>query len=633
MKKNISPVLLALLSLLVVGCGGGGANSGDSGAQVMNTGLAVAANYPSGLTNLGDFVFTLVNELEQGATDLNGDGDAADDVVHMIDATTGQITNLGVAGTPLFAVNDTLVAWGVEEADEGLVDFNMDGDFGDTILVLFDPSLPVGPANPNITNISLEPVASIRGEGSIFVLVTSEVAANQDLNGDLVIDDFVLQLFDPATLTATGAGVAMNPDSLGYDLRHGIIVFEASEEDQTDPGGMGTDLNGDGDSSDDVLMGMSVATMTTFNIGPAGMARAVSPAGFRIIGTDAAPAVMYAIDEGDEGQNLNAGISNDTDMMDAVAAIFDVNTSTESLPAGGIAIQATRLSGSETRAVISASEADNGPTGSDYNVDGDTTDFVPFWVDLTLPNLANNVGVAQDDGSASSLPVVCGEFFVMTALETAQGPNGTNYNQGIGDTDTDDLVPFYVGMQTAATQAVNLGLAGDQVICGRNGDWVVLVADEADNSHDLNGDNDTADDAVFYFRVQGGTIAANGDFVRVGSGNISVQDCSTRLRFISFTMEGSDQGFGDMNQDGDFDDNVVITTQISKSSGGVIGTSVLGTVDNNVAMDGFPLLLNGHIVAFPTPEATIHLGINLNGASGDTDMFDSVLHLLILDCL
>lgn len=72
--------------------------------QLVSTGLAVAADelqdadrarfHPSGILAL------LVSEKGQGNTDLNGDGDVLDLVLHFLDPETGELLSAGVAATP-----------------------------------------------------------------------------------------------------------------------------------------------------------------------------------------------------------------------------------------------------------------------------------------------------------------------------------------------------------------------------------------------------------------------------------------------------------------------------------------------------------------------------------------------------
>jgi hypothetical protein len=79
-------------------------------------------------------------ESDQGATDLNGDGDTLDYVGHLRDLSVGATTNLELA-TETIAVAGATVAFRVNESQQGMTDLNGDGDASDS--VLFVTMLPL----------------------------------------------------------------------------------------------------------------------------------------------------------------------------------------------------------------------------------------------------------------------------------------------------------------------------------------------------------------------------------------------------------------------------------------------------------------------------------------------------------
>lgn len=638
-SRTIVTAMVVLATVLMLnGCGGGGGQA-DGGAAAVNTGIAIAGSFPGGVGSFPGFVFALVSEVEQGASDLNGDGDTSDEVVHMVTIATGAVTNLGVSGSPGFAANANFVAWGVSEADENATDFNGDGDMNDRVLAVFNPNMPVSPTNPLVTGITMSTATPIQGDGDVFAFSTSEVEAQLVLNADGIADDFVMRTFNTATMTVFNTGLAHDPDNLAFILVNGILAFEVSEDAESNPNDMtpmGIDHNGDSDTDDFVLFLADPVAMTVTPVGGA-FARAIIPASFTIVGTPANPVIVYAIDESkttdpvaSSGTNLNgSGLFLDGDEEDAVCAIFDVNSGTEFLPGGGIAVQAARFSGSATRLVISVPEEDNGFT--DINNDGDAEDVIPFWIDLADPAVGHSVGIAQDIDETSPLPFMCDEHFVFLADEDMQGPNGTNYNTMWFDADVDDLVPHFVDTSVSPVIPFNTTLAGDQVICDpQYGEFVIVVADENANGFDFTDDQATDDEAIFYFPVSSNAIGPSPTYVRVGNGNISLQTCPSSIRFIAFSeeMEGDPES-GDMNFDGDFDDYVLFSAQFDKASLSVVGATVLGTVDPDTAMDSFPFIADNLAAAFPTLESSLGHGARLNG---DGDTFDSVLQLVRFDC-
>jgi hypothetical protein len=133
-------------------------NTGLSGTQAFRSAQAP-------LLPLSDrHALVPVNELRQGNRDLNGDGDTQDIVLQRFEMSSGNVTNTGVAvsidnfrfigvppGFPLVIRGETFVAALVDE--EGL-DLNSDGDTRDRVLHLLDVS------SGTVTNTGLASGAS-----------------------------------------------------------------------------------------------------------------------------------------------------------------------------------------------------------------------------------------------------------------------------------------------------------------------------------------------------------------------------------------------------------------------------------------------------------------------------------------
>ena len=97
-----------------------------STGTITNVGLAVDA-----IELDGNFVAFLFFEEHQGNTDRNGDGDASDAVLHIYDASTCTTTNLGLAlRSRFFSLAGNLLAFRVSEKHQGNTDLNGDGDVG-----------------------------------------------------------------------------------------------------------------------------------------------------------------------------------------------------------------------------------------------------------------------------------------------------------------------------------------------------------------------------------------------------------------------------------------------------------------------------------------------------------------------
>ena len=104
-----------------------------------NTGLSGAAMFLG-----GSALFVFVHETSQGC-DLNGDGDLLDEVVHVYDIASQQTTNLGMAAhsfipsdPPFVSVSDRAFSFTAPESDQGDTDLNGDGDTLDQVVHVYD---------------------------------------------------------------------------------------------------------------------------------------------------------------------------------------------------------------------------------------------------------------------------------------------------------------------------------------------------------------------------------------------------------------------------------------------------------------------------------------------------------------
>ncbi len=200
---------------------------------ITNVGLAVQ----SFQLDKGRVAFT-VPESNQAATDLNGDGDTDDRVLHLFNAKTGAVTNLGFDISRVFIDNKWIV-FEVREANQAATDLNGDDDAFDRVLHLLNLKTGV------IANVGLD-VSSIRQDKKRVAFCVRE--ANQgaaDLNGDGDAADCVLHVFNKATGVITNVGLDVIG---GIRIDNKWIAFEVREANQA-----ATDLNGDGDATDRVI--------------------------------------------------------------------------------------------------------------------------------------------------------------------------------------------------------------------------------------------------------------------------------------------------------------------------------------------------------------------------------------------
>jgi hypothetical protein len=230
-----------------------------------NLGYSVRASFDDSafIQIAGSRVFFGANEGLTGAgTDLNGDGDAQDLVLHVHDARTAVTTNIGLAflegvfGPLRPPIQGSVIAIVVPESSQGAVDRNGDGDANDRVVALYDASTGVA------TNIGI----ATRPD-NYFLSMSREILAfqsdesaqgGQDLNGDGVLTP-VVAVQD----RATGAlrFLSTVPDYHGPYVLRDSLTFAASEV------GPAIDLNGDGDTTDAVLHSWKLATGVETNHG------------------------------------------------------------------------------------------------------------------------------------------------------------------------------------------------------------------------------------------------------------------------------------------------------------------------------------------------------------------------------
>jgi len=207
-----------------------------SGAAT-SLGLALGQFYETRPLALRDRLAALL--VSEDAGDLNGDGDAEDLVLHLLDLDTDRTRNLGLAGFQgSVAFQEGLLTALIRESDQFALDLNDDGDAEDNVATLIDVDsgrrlvLPVASGPVTLTDTLLSYLVPELSQGA------------EDLNGDGDLFDNVLTVTDlrDGTTTALGA-VFTGPFQEGR-----TISFAVSES------GIGNvDLNGDGDTLDQVL--------------------------------------------------------------------------------------------------------------------------------------------------------------------------------------------------------------------------------------------------------------------------------------------------------------------------------------------------------------------------------------------
>ena len=230
--------------------------------ETTNLGLEARRRYYGAI--IGDHV--LLGIAEHGA-DLNNDGDRFDVVAHVHDMSTGQTTNLELAlacERYCVSISDGAFVFGVSEEGQGM-DLNGDGDLVDLIVYVRDPTTAA------IRNLGI----AIRywwgppwiSSEQWLVYVACEEANGEDLNGDGDTKDFVAQVHDLSNgrIRNTRLALAGNSEDPEYPdaqlMSGGWLVLTVGEREH------GSDLNGDGDSRDEIQHVYNLSTGEVTNLG------------------------------------------------------------------------------------------------------------------------------------------------------------------------------------------------------------------------------------------------------------------------------------------------------------------------------------------------------------------------------
>ena len=463
-----------------------------------------------------------VDEAGQGSRDLNGDGDAIDTVLHVIDVGTRSVRNVGLAVDPLqFALEGGNFAFAVSEAMQGQVDLNGDGDAEDVVLHVLDVR------RGRVRSAGLDAQGGFQLDADRLVLPVRESTQGQDLNGDGDLDDFVLHLVDATTAAVRNLRLAAG----AHRLREGRLLFAVSEESQG-----GVDLNGDGDAADHVAHLIELPRLEPTNLRLAG-------SDVFLIGSGA----VLGIEERMQG---GTDLNGDGDVFDTVVHMFSrrrardlVNTRLAAEPLVGGVVD-------EDAPVFPFVVSEEAQGGRDLNGDGDAEDRVLHAADPGR-------GRALSSGLASligTLPVQ-GDRVVVPVFEFAQGQQDLD-----GDGLPFSVVPHVFDAATGATLNSRLPVlvAGFFPAIFLAGGFFSLLAPEG--STDRNGDGDTLDSTLTL--VDLGTVApTRAPFAVVGLGfppdfgGTGTVGPALGDAFI-FAVSEDAQGQRDLNGDGDTDDSV-----------------------------------------------------------------------------
>ncbi len=617
-KARAAVAMSLLVSLLPLGA------SPAQATTFANTSVSVASNV-AGIHADGGFVLFGVSESGEGSTDLNGDGDTFDVVWHILDSSDGTVDNLGLAtyqtsASVTAAFEDGTAAFVVSESAQGGTDLNGDGDSSDTVLHVWrggsvtNLSIAVAITVESVTTLSAGALmtdvwetaqgADLDGDGLLVSTVpftwrpgdssptslgfhrNRETTADEgmflfdipettdDWNGDLDMFDRIAHVWDSTTDTMINSGLAVASFAIG-GIDDGQALVKVSELSQGN-----ADLNTDGDAADTVAHLWDIGTGTISNLGVAS-----SAASSRWAEGIGGGGFLFTVTEFSNG---NADSNGDGDSSDEVLAVVSPGTSTVT----NLAVAANDSTGAtievvDGTALVTIGEADQGNT--DLNGDGDSSDIVVHLWDggTTITNL----GVAPGPTNFFRPGMwVRNGLHAVAVSEDSQGNTDLN-----GDGDTLDHV-MYAG--AVGSGLANLGLEasldsgnGNTGPAGIGTDFLAFIVNELkQGAGDINGDGSVGSNVLHTWDPISGTEMLSEP---VGQ-RLAVRDSLIAIGFDETFANGGT----DLNGDGDSNDLVLHYTAPIANQAPVANASGPYQVD-----EGSTVLLDGS--ASSDPDGTI----------------------------
>lgn len=497
------------------------------GASFANLGLATAWE-PVALGGGG--VAFLVLESGQGGQDLNGDGDASDSVVHVRNGST--VANLGYAADegPLVALDGAGLAFLVPEQAQGSggSDLNGDGDTDDHVLHVWTGSsvsnLGYAVALEDFRDVEFGEVVALEGGGLAFT-VPEAAQGDGSSNGDADTADWVVHVWNGTSVSSLGfAGTHLVP------RRGGGVAFAVYEGAQGN-----ADLNGDGDANDQVQFAAS--STTAANLGYAvDTIRTVALAGggLAFIVPEAAQANTDLNGDGDTTDDA-LFVWNGTTSQQIEA---EVELWLTPVDGGGVAFARFEPSGTDLNGDGDAADSvvhvwtgsgvvnlglaretdanplalrggglavlvpESGQGNVDLNGDGAASagdEVVHVWNGSTIVNLGYDAGNYEALNETGAL-----------AFNVGEDSQNDDLN-GDGDKVLDHMVFVWDGAAASGVGVASDGDAGYAPLA--DGGLAFKASEPREGGTDLNVDGDAGDYVLFVARIGAGDVDADDDGV------------------------------------------------------------------------------------------------------------------------
>jgi len=411
--------------LLTGACSGGGGGSSSS-FEIRTTSQSVAASTP--LVIAGKNLAFLADEATTGTTgtDFNGDMDKIDSIAVVVDLNTNQQTVLNVAAQELVWISNELYL----VTDEGLDDFDWNTDLDTDDLVLLHWSAAAGSvAHIDDLVAGADRHFVVRGTNLFYATATVPVGA-------LASNIEVISAATPLVHTPIPTTDVVGP--LVFEILHqeeGLIFLGIDESDPT----VARSVNGDGDTTDARVLALLDGTNALGVIRNTELA--LSSTEDLVVRARSSGShdwdVGFLVSEADQdATNFNDPAlfsaswkptqcigDEDADATDLVLHFLDFagwNTAPLTSPPRNSGLVGGRRIAIANGFIATISlESDEGTC--DLNQDGDTTDNVVRWTQLTagaiLPlNNPDDLRALQDvPGGTRGLAVLDGRFVILVS--------------------------------------------------------------------------------------------------------------------------------------------------------------------------------------------------------------------------
>lgn len=383
---GLVPALLVPAALLAA-CSGSSSDS-DRSFVVRSTSHTVDGTTPVIVAGAWAVFFSDENFLGPAGTDLNGDGDTADDVAVAVDLRRGREFLLGAAADDAAVIGNEIYL-DVDEAEDD-VDWDLDGMADDRVLLHWTRS-----TDTLVYVDTLSPQA-----GTTAVLAVEDRLYYASATAPAGVDETSLRRIERAdplvpVIVGNEAGAGnLSPALLGE--AEGLLLLTLDETVE------GVDLNGDGDMTDASVLALLDATDEAARVKSVELAIFGPGAPFaarRTSGTSTTSdwLVAFLVDEAAQGANLNDQAlftqmllpdscvgTPDMDMVDQVLHYLEF----QAFLAGTATPVNTGLAGMDRVLAVDGAVATLSPetdANCDLNEDTDTADVMARWVRTQLP--------------------------------------------------------------------------------------------------------------------------------------------------------------------------------------------------------------------------------------------------------